>query len=112
MVEPPVGIDKIRGELPGYIAPLLVYAELLNSDDPRNLETAKRTLKVTSQLWNRTTDTTFSRNYSTNDRMLWYKRIHEHFFMDTFFAAKNAGKSSRGYNCMQLFVTDKGFIVS
>ena len=30
------------GELPGYIAPLLVYAELLNSDDPRNLETAKR----------------------------------------------------------------------
>ena len=42
IVEPPVGIDKIRGELPGYIAPLLVYAELLNSDDPRNLETAKR----------------------------------------------------------------------
>ena len=30
--------------------------------------------------------------------------------MDTFFATKNAGKSSRGYNCMQLFVTDKGFI--
>ncbi|APE03119.1 hypothetical protein BM526_15435 [Alteromonas mediterranea] len=42
IVEPPVGIEKIRGELPSYVAPLLVYAELLNSDDPRNLETAKR----------------------------------------------------------------------
>jgi hypothetical protein len=42
IVEPPVLLEKIRGELPGYVAPLLVYAELLNSDDPRNLETAKK----------------------------------------------------------------------
>ena len=42
VVEPPVAIEKIKGKLPGYAAPLLVYAELLNSDDPRNLETAKR----------------------------------------------------------------------
>jgi hypothetical protein len=30
--------------------------------------------------------------------------------MDTFFATKKAGKSSRGHNCCQLFVTDKGFV--
>ena len=30
--------------------------------------------------------------------------------MDTFFATKKAGKSSRGHTCCQLFVTDKGFL--
>eukprot|EP00980_Cylindrotheca_fusiformis_P002440 scaffold581_cov82-Cylindrotheca_fusiformis.AAC.1 len=30
--------------------------------------------------------------------------------MDTFFATKNAKRSQRGNTCMQLFVTDKGFV--
>ena len=30
--------------------------------------------------------------------------------MDTFFATKKAKKSSRGNTCVQLFVTDKGFV--
>ena len=30
--------------------------------------------------------------------------------MDTFFATKKSGKSSRGHTCCQLFVTNKGFI--
>ena len=30
--------------------------------------------------------------------------------MDTFFATKKGGKSSRGNTCCQLFVTDKGFV--
>ena len=30
--------------------------------------------------------------------------------MDTFFATKKGGTSSRGNTCCQLFVTDKGFI--
>ena len=30
--------------------------------------------------------------------------------MDTFFATAKAGKSSRGHTCVQLFVTDKGFV--
>ena len=42
--------------------------------------------------------------------MLRYKRISEYFYMDTFFATKKAGKTTRGNTCMQLFVTDKGFI--
>ena len=42
--------------------------------------------------------------------MLRYKRVSEYFFMDTFFATKKSGKSSRGHTCCQLFVTDKGFV--
>jgi hypothetical protein len=33
----------------------------------------------------------------------------DYFYMDTFFANKKGGKSSRGHTCCQLFVTDKGF---
>ena len=87
-----------------------VSAEQLSKVWRIDLETAKRTLEVTTQRCQRSEDPTLSRNYSTNDRMLRYKRINEHFFMDTFFATKKAGKSSRGNNCMQLFVTDKGYV--
>ena len=73
-------------------------------------EDARRTIENTSQFMVRPTDPTLSRNYGTNDRMLRYKRIHQHFFMDTFFASKKRGKSSRGHTCCQLFVTDKGFV--
>ena len=51
-----------------------------------------------------------SHNYGTNGRMLRYKRIRDYFFMDTFFATKKGGCSSRGHTCCQLFVTDKGFL--
>ena len=49
-------------------------------------------------------------NFTTNDKMIRYKHINEFFFMDTFFATRKAGKSSRGHTCCQLFVTDKGFV--
>ena len=42
--------------------------------------------------------------------MLWYKWINGYFFIDTFFATKKGGKSSRGNLCCQLFVTYKGFL--
>ena len=71
---------------------------------------AKRTLAVTSQRSKRPEDPTLSQNYGTNDRMLRYRRIEEYFYMDTFFATKKGGKSSRGNTCCQLFVTDKGFM--
>lgn len=75
-----------------------------------DLETAKRTLETTSQHCARTPGDDLSRNYSTNDRMLRYKRIKEYFFMDTFYATSKAGKSTRGHTCCQLFVTDKSFV--
>ena len=50
-----------------------------------------------------------SRNFGTNDRLLRYKRINTHFFTDTFFVGKGM-TSARGFKCVQLFVSDKGFI--
>lgn len=73
-------------------------------------EEAQRTIDTTSQASIRKETSTLSRNYGTNDRMLRYKRIKDYFFMDTFFAKKKGGKSSRGNTCCQLFVTDKGFV--
>ncbi len=75
-----------------------------------DLKTAERTLEVVSELNRRVDDPTLSRNYGANDRMLRCKRIDEHFFMDTFFATRKSGKSSRGHTCCQLFVADKGFV--
>ena len=86
--------------------------------DPKHLskiwrishDDAQRTIDVTTQMSIQTDDPVLSRNYSTNDRMLRYKRIKDFFFMDTFFATKEGGQSSRGHSCCQLFVTDEGFI--
>ena len=75
-----------------------------------DMETAKRTLKTTSQYIKRHDNSRTSRHYSTNDRAVRYKRIRDHFFMDTFFANKKIGISKRKNTCMQLFVTDKGYV--
>jgi hypothetical protein len=64
-----------------------------------DLKTAERTLNIVSQNSKRTDDPTLSINDGTGDRMLRYKRIADYFYMDTFFATKKAGKSSRGHNC-------------
>jgi hypothetical protein len=74
-----------------------------------DLETARKTLDMTSQLRKVDGHSSLSRNLSTNDRMLRYKRINCHFFTDTFFVTKK-GKSNRGNTCMQIFVSDKGFV--
>ena len=74
------------------------------------MEMAQHTLDVTTQCCTHITTPGLAKNYGTNDRMLRYKRIDQHFFMDTFFATKKAGKSCRGHMCCQLFVTDKGFV--
>ena len=87
-----------------------VSAEYLSKIWRIDLKDAKRTLDATTQLLKRSENATLSRNYTTSDRMLRYRRINEHFFMDTFFSTKKAGKSARGYNMMQLFVTDKGYV--
>merc|ERR1711983_656420 len=71
-------------------------------------EDAARTLEVTSQLNKRSIDASLSRRFSTNDRMLRYKRIESLFYTDTFFSSKVVSK--RGFSMMQLFVSDKGFV--
>ena len=87
-----------------------VSADMLSKLWRIDRKTAERTLEVTSQRVCRDETPSLSRQYPTNDRMLRYKRIDELFFMDTFFSAKKAKKSSRGNTCCQLFVTDKGFV--
>ena len=74
-----------------------------------NEDEARRTLEVTSQLNKQDADSSLSRNFGTNDRMLRYRRLKSTFFMDTFFVTAKA-KSVRGYTMMQLFVSDKGFL--
>jgi hypothetical protein len=38
------------------------------------------------------------------------QRIRDYFYMDTFFATKKGGRSTRGHTCCQSFVTDKGVV--
>ena len=57
-------------------------------------EDTKRMLVVTSQYGQCAQDLTLSQNYGTNDCMLKYQCIHEHFFMDTFFATSKHGVHS------------------
>ena len=73
-------------------------------------EDAKCTIDATTQHGTHQPNPVMNQNYTTNDRMLRYRRINQYFFMDTFFATKKGGTSSWGNTCCQLFVTDKGFI--
>ena len=80
-----------------------VDAETLSKIWRIDLETAKKTIDITSQRCVRQMETEFSRNYSTNDRMLRYKRINQYFFMDTFSATSKGGNQQEGthvFSCL------------
>ena len=70
---------------------------------------AQPVLDVTTQLNRRNENSKVSQNFSTNGRMLQYRRINPFFFTDTFYVTVKA-KSARGNKCMQLFVSDKGYV--
>ena len=57
------------------------------------MESAQKTLNVTTQRGVRTDNTKITRNFGTGDRMLKYKRINECFFTDTLFLTKKAGNN-------------------
>ena len=73
---------------------------------PENL--AKDAIAQSTQLCRHNADNYMSRNISTNDRMLRYRRLQSVFFTDTMFALKH--RSTRGNVCCQIFVSDKGFV--
>ena len=73
---------------------------------PKNL--AQDTIPRNTQMHRQSQDNFLSRNYTTNDRMLRYKRLQSVFFTDTIFASKH--KSTRGNKCYQVFVSDKGYV--
>ena len=70
---------------------------------------AEKVIQQTTQLKRQGAENALSRQFSTNNRMLRYKRINSIFFTDTFFVTA-AGKSTRRNTCAQLFVSDKGYI--
>ncbi len=86
-----------------------VSAEMLAKIWRIPIDQAERTLDVTTQLNRQDANSSLSRNFGTNDRMLRYRRIKSHFFTDTFYVTSKA-KSTRGNICVQLFVSDKGFV--
>ena len=99
-----IDIEAVNARKPKGVTPVDL-AKVWRID----VETARRTIEVTTQWKQQDADGSLSRNFSTNDRMLRYRRINSHFFTDTFFVTKKA-KSTRGNTCMQLFVSDKGFV--
>ena len=80
--------------------------ELLSKLWNINTDLAKGALDQNTQLCRHGSDNIMSRQFSTNDRMLRYRRIQSTFFTDTIFAQPKA-KSTRGNSCCQVFVSDK-----
>ena len=75
------------------------------------LETAKRTLKVTTRLCPRDGENiTLNRRYAYHDRMLRYRHLPINVFTDTMFASKRAGKLYRNYRCVQMYASEFGWV--
>ena len=89
--------------------PTAVSAEFLSKIWDIKPDLAQKAIDQTTQLYRHGEDNLLSKHYSTNDRMLRYKRIESQFFTDTFFTTSK-GKSTRGNTCAQIFVSDKGFV--
>lgn len=89
--------------------PSTVAADFLSKIWNISNDQASKAIKQNTHLFRQGADNDLSRQYSTNDRMLRYKRIESQFFTDTFFVTKK-GKSTRGNTCAQIFVSDKGYV--
>ena len=76
--------------------------------------TAKRTINVTSQIAKQDVNTSLSRNFGTNNRILRYRLIASFFYIDCFFVTNKRGQHMAmitcGFTCMELFVMDKGYV--
>ena len=51
----------------------------------------EKTIDITIQRYSCVENWTLTRNFSTNNRMLCYNRLEEHFFIDTFYATSKKG---------------------
>ena len=105
-------VDSMKGEIDAAMAsrPTAgVTSQFLSKIWNIKSALAARTLDQSTQLQRQGGDNDLSRMFSTNDRMLRYRRIDSQFFTDTFFAT-SSGKSTRGFTCAQMFVSDKGFV--
>ena len=91
--------DKPQGVKPSVLSKLWCITEKL----------AESAIEQNTQFSRISADNTLSRQLSSNDRMLRYRRIESTFFTDTMFATP-AAKSPRQNTCCQVFVSDKGFV--
>ena len=89
---------RSRGVSPSVLAKLWLVNEDL----------AQGAVAHNTQLCRHNAENHLSKQYTTNDRMLRYKRLKSTFYSDSMFALKH--KSVRGYTCCQVFVSDKGFV--
>ena len=86
-----------------------VTPERLSKIQYIDIETAKQTIDLTSQHIKHERSSYLKGRYSTNGRMLQYKRIRTHFFIDTFqVTAKAVSQQKNRY--IRLFVSDTGFL--
>ena len=99
-----ISVSAVDGGKPKGITPGML-AKIWRIDH----DSAKRTLESTTQLNRQDASNSLSRQFTTNDRMLRYKRINSCFYTDTMFATES-GTSSRGFPMCQVFVSDKGFV--
>ena len=99
-----ISVSAVDGAKPKGITPGML-AKIWRIDH----DSAKRTLESTTQLNRQDASNSLSRQFTTNDRMLRYKRINSCFYTDTMFATAS-GTSSRGFPMCQVFVSDKGFV--
>jgi hypothetical protein len=94
-----INAGKSSGTDPKQLSKLWIVTEKL----------AKEALDQNTQLCRHNSDNIMSRQFSTNDRMLRYRRLQSVFYTDTMFVTPKA-KSLRGFSCCQVFVSDKGFV--
>lgn len=86
-----------------------IPAELLSKVWQIKESDAERTLRQTTRRNTQSLNSTMSRQFGTNDRMLRYQRLDSTFYTDTLKINKKC-KSYRGNMCAQVFVSDKGYI--
>ena len=69
----------------------------------------KLTINTTTKLNRQDVNSKLSWNFGTNDRTICYRKIKSLFFTNTFFE-NNKAENSRGYTCMQVFISDVGYV--
>lgn len=92
------------GESHGVTAEKLAKIWRISEDD------AQRTIETTTQLGKYSANTKLTRELTTSDRALRYKRFVDCVFFTDTLQVTGKAKSTRGYTHVQVYVSDKGFI--
>ena len=99
-----VNISSISSTIRNGVSP-----EALDEKWDIGLTTAKSTTKVITQQGVRTVEhSSLKRHFCTNDRQIWYRRLNNTMFSDTYFSSIN---STRGNTCSQIWTNDIEWIM-